>query len=76
MNIWIMEYDFHLYNVNLIQKETNKRIEYHNEIETLLKSYREKKDALLMNCIKYNTNFKIYKGTCKEIDISFIDNLL
>ena len=71
-----MKYKFHLYTTNLVEKETDKRLKYFEKIEELIKSYRKNKNALFMGAIKYNTDFKIYKAACKEVDINFIDGLL
>lgn len=75
-NHYVLEYDFHMYTVNMECKKVEKRRHYFDKVEDLLQAYREKKDALFMGCIKYNDNFKIYKAIFEEIDIKEIDVLM
>ena len=74
--VWVLEYDFHLYDVNMEEKEVKNIKEYFNNIEDLLKQYRNKEKALFMEFIKYNDNFHIYKGNLQEQNIEQINNLL
>ena len=40
--VWVLEYNFHLYTINLEEKEVTPTKEYFDTIEDLLKTYREK----------------------------------
>ena len=42
----------------------------------MLRAYREKKEALFMGIIKYNTDFHIYKCDFEDVDIAGIDILM
>ena len=74
--VWVLEYNFHLYTINLEEKEVTPTKEYFDTIEDLLKTYRKKKDALFCGCINYNTDFHIYRGLVEEQNIEQINNLL
>ena len=74
--LWVLEYNFHLYTINLEEKEVTPTKEYFDTIEELLKAYRDKKDALFCECINYNTDFHIYRGLLEEQNIEQINNLL
>ena len=74
--VWVLEYNFHLYTINLEEKEVTPTKEYFDTIEDLLKAYREKKDSLFCECINYNTDFHIYRGLLEEQNIEQINNLL
>ena len=74
--VWVLEYNFHLYTINLEEKEVTPTKEYFDTIEDLLKTYRKKKDALFCECINYNTDFHIYRGLLEEQNIEQINNLL
>ena len=74
--VWVLEYNFHLYTINLEEKEVTPTKEYFDTIEDLLKASREKKDALFCECINYNTDFHIYRGLLEEQNIEQINNLL
>jgi hypothetical protein len=76
MKIYVLEYDFTVYTVNLEAKETKRKREFFDKIEDLIAEYREKKEALFMGFIKYNNNFKIYEAKFYEMDISAVDVLL
>lgn len=76
MKVYVLEYDFTVYTVNLEAKETKKKKEFFDKIEDLIAEYREKKEALFMGFIKYNSNFKIYEAIFHEMDISAVDALL
>ena len=45
--VWVLEYNFHLYTINLEEKEVTPTKEYFDTIEDLLKTYREKKCFIL-----------------------------
>ena len=75
-NHYVLEYDFHMYTINMECKSVQRKWLYFDKVEELLEEYRKKKDALFMGCIKYNDNFKIYKAIFEEIDIKGIDMLM
>lgn len=75
-NHYVLEYDFHIYTINMECKKVERKRLYFDKVEELLEGYRNKKDALFMGCIKYNDNFKIYRAIFEEIDIKGIDMLM
>lgn len=75
-NHYVLEYDFHMYTINMECKGVERKRLYFDKIEDLLAEYRSKKNALFMECINYNDNFKIYKAIFEEIDIKSIDALM
>lgn len=75
-NHYVLEYDFHVYTINMECKKVERRTEHFDKVEELLAAYRARKDVLFMGCIKCNDNFKIYKATYEEIDIKGIDILM
>lgn len=76
MQYWMLQYDFHLYNINMECKEVITKREFYERVEDMLRAYREKKEALFMGIIKYNTDFHIYKCDFEEVDTAGIDILL
>ena len=74
--VWVLDYDFHLYTVNFEEKGVKRETLYFDRFEELLATYRKKKEALFYGCLNYNTNFKLYKGSCEEVDIKSLGEFL
>lgn len=74
--VWVLEYDFHLYDIYFAEKEVIKKTCYFDKPEELIATFRKKKDALFANSINYNDNFKLYRAVCEEMDSNMIETLL
>lgn len=76
MVVYVLEYKFHLYMAEYIEKEVQQRKQYFDKIEDLISEYRRLKNARLQGILEYNTDFKVYQGNMEEVDIKQIDKLM
>lgn len=76
MQKFALGYDFHVYDINLHEKEVQNKCEFYSNIEELLADYRNKKASTFMGCVKTHDNFKIYKVHLEELDIKSVDALM
>lgn len=76
MKRYILQWKFHVYNIQFQEVRIEDREECFDKFEDLLKCYRQKKNALFAETIHYNTDFRVFTCIMEEHDISQLDALL